>query len=95
MKYEIYNGEQVGTAEWQAPGRVGLTVKDPDQRRWFESFFATEDSTLDGPVECASMTSAERGDSSEVAFARALYRLGFYAYKFRAATHAKGGAKGT
>jgi len=50
---------------------------------------------LDGPVECASMTSAERGDSSEEAFARALYRLGFYAYKFRAATHAKGGAKGT
>ncbi|MDQ3771825.1 MAG: hypothetical protein M3343_07035 [Actinomycetota bacterium] len=95
MKVEIYDDEQVGTAEWQAPGRVALEVEEPDQRRWFESFFATEDSTLDGPVECASMTRAERGDSSEEAFARALYRLGFYAYQFRPATHAKGGAKET
>jgi len=85
MKFEIYNGEQVGTAEWQGPGQVALEVSDPERRGWFESFFATEDSTLDGPVECASMTASERGDSSEEAFARALYRLGFYSYKFRAA----------
>ncbi|MGH2789432.1 MAG: hypothetical protein ACRDJ0_00430, partial [Actinomycetota bacterium] len=82
MKFEIYNGEReagsagsqdrsVGTAEWQAPGRVALEVEDPTKREWFESFFSSEDSTLDGPVECASMTTAERGDSSEEAFARA------------------------
>jgi hypothetical protein len=98
MKFEIYNGERgtgsarpqdnrVGTAEWQGPGRVALEVEDPAKREWFESFFSSEDSTLDGPVECASMTTAERGDSSEEAFARALYRLGFYAYKFRDAAH--------
>ena len=82
-------GKIVGTAEWQGPGRVAIEVEDPNEREWFESFFSAEDSTLDGPVECASMTTAERGDSSEEAFARALYRLGFYAYKFRdAAGHA-------
>jgi hypothetical protein len=94
VKIEIYNGEQVATVEWRAPGQVAVEVPDPEQRSWFESFFAAEDSTLDGPVECASMTSAERGDSSEEAFARALYRLGFHSYKFReAAGH--GGARGT
>jgi hypothetical protein len=83
MKFEIYNGDHVATAEWQGPGQVALEVEDPREREWFESFFSAEDSTLDGPVECASMTTAERGDSSEQAFARALYRLGFYEYKFR------------
>jgi hypothetical protein len=97
MKIEIYNGDHVGTAEWKAPGQVAIEVDDPERRDWFESFFATEDSTLDGPVECASMTGAERGDSSEEAFARALYRLGFYSYKFRDATRAStsGGAGST
>lgn len=89
MKFELYNGEFVGTAEWQAPGRVALEVDDPDRRKWFEAFFAAEDSTLDGPVECASMTTAERGDSSREAFERAVYRLGFYAYESRTAAHSR------
>jgi hypothetical protein len=90
MKIEIYDGEKVGTVEWRAPGQVAVEVPDPEQRSWFESFFAAEDSTLDGPVECASMTSAERGDSSEEAFARALYRLGFHSYKFRDVANRRG-----
>lgn len=86
MKFEIYNGDHVGTAEWRSPGMVAVEMDDPRERKWFEEFFSQEDSTLDGPVECASMTSAERGDSSEEAFARAMYRLGFYSYSFRVAS---------
>lgn len=89
MKFELYDGEYVGTAEWQAPGRVALEVDDPDRRMWFETFFAAEDSTLNGPVEAATMTRAERGDSSQEAFERAMHRLAFYAYESRAAAHSR------
>lgn len=79
MKLEIYNGDFVGTAEWQGPGRVELDVPDPDQRAWFESYFTAEDAYLDGPVECAGMET-ERRDGSEAAFEHAVYRLAAYAY---------------
>ncbi|MGH2736023.1 MAG: hypothetical protein ACRDKZ_10610 [Actinomycetota bacterium] len=83
MKFEIYNGDFVGTAEWRGPGHVALEMDDPANRAWFEHFFAAEDSTLIGPVECAEMSSAERRDASQEAFERALYQLAAYSYKVR------------
>ena len=83
MKFEIENGDYVGTAEWRAPGQVALDMKDDTQRNWFEHFFATETSAMSGPVDCAEMT-YERRDSSEQAFQRAAYELAARAYKVRA-----------
>lgn len=83
MKLEIENGRFVGTAEWRQPGVVILDIPDPAERRWFEAYFASEDSYLDGSVECDNL-SATRNDSSEQAFAHAAFRLAAYAYKVRA-----------
>ena len=83
MKFEIENGNFVGTAEWQAPGQVALDMDDDRQRSWFERFFAAETSTMTGPVDCAEM-SHERRDESEQAFQRAAMELAAHAYKIRA-----------
>jgi hypothetical protein len=83
MKFEIYSGDFVGTAEWQGPGRVEVEVEDPDRRAWFESYFSQEDSTLQGPVESAELSSAERRDSSEHSFGLAIYQLAAYSYNVR------------
>lgn len=83
MKFEIENGEYVGTAEWTAPGQVALEMDDPKQKEWFANYFESEDAFLTGPVECAEM-SAERRDASPQAFQRATYQLAAYAYKVRA-----------
>jgi hypothetical protein len=83
MKFEIENGNYVGTAEWAAPGRVALDMEDDSQRTWFERFFAAETSGMTGPVDCAEM-SYERRDESEAAFQRAAYELAAHAYKVRA-----------
>ena len=83
MKFEIENGDYVGTAEWRAPGQVALDMRDDSQRTWFERFFAQETSGMSGPVDCAEMT-YERRDSSEEAFMRAAYELAARAYKVRA-----------
>ena len=83
MKFEIENGDYVGTAEWQSPGNVALEMQDPKQRAWFERYFESEDAFLSGSVECAEMSS-ERRDESEQAFSRAAYQLAAYAYKVRA-----------
>jgi hypothetical protein len=89
VKFEIYNGDFVGTAEWQEPGRVVLDMDDPADRAWFEHYFAEEDSTLSGPVECAEMSMAERRDASEEAFERALYQLAAYSYRVRRGDRAR------
>ena len=83
MKFEIENGDYVGTAEWQAPGQVALDMTDEKQRTWFEHFFAEETSAMSGPVDCAEMTYERRNDS-EQAFQRAAMELAAHAYKVRA-----------
>ena len=83
MKFEIENGDYVGTAEWKAPGRVALEMPDDSHRTWFERFFSEETSLMSGPVDCAEMT-YERRDDSEEAFQRAAYELAAHAYQVRA-----------
>jgi hypothetical protein len=85
MRYEIYNGDYVGTAEWSAPGRVAIDVPDEEQRSWFERYFESEDSFLMGCIGAEEMT-LERRDSSEEAFTRAALALSAYSYKVRGAT---------
>jgi hypothetical protein len=83
MKFEIENGDYVGTVEWQGPGRVSLDVADDHQRTWFERFFSGETSHMSGPVDSPEM-SCERRDSSAEAFQRAGYELAARAYRVRA-----------
>ncbi len=83
MKFEVENGDYVGTAEWQAPGQVALDMADEKHRNWFERFFSQETSAMSGPVDCAEMT-LERRDESEQAFQRAAMELAAHAYKVRA-----------
>ncbi len=85
MKYSIYNGKYLGTAEWVGPGEVALDVPDAGERAWLKHFFAREDSFLSGRLDDAEMT-VERGDSSSEAFERATYRLAAYAYRVRPMT---------
>ena len=82
MRFEIENGEYVGTAEWQAPGRVALDMKSDTDRAWFERYFRGEDSFMNGPVEAAEMWS-ERRDASKEAFTRAAFQLAAYAFTVR------------
>lgn len=88
MKFEIRNGEYVGTAEWRGPGDVSLQMHDPAQESWFARYFHTEDSFMGGSVECGQME-CERPDSSQEAFQRAAYRLAGYAYQVQAQGDAK------
>jgi hypothetical protein len=79
MKFEIENGDYVGTAEWMGPGEVALDMADGHHREWFERYFKEEDAFLTGSVECTEMSSERRDDSPE-AFQRAAFRLAAYAY---------------
>lgn len=79
MKFEIENGDYVGTAEWVAPGEVALDMQDGSHRKWFERYFSEEDAFLTGSVECTEMSSERRDDSPE-AFQRAAVKLAAYAY---------------
>lgn len=92
MKYEIYNGEFVGTAEWEAPGRVALDMDDEELRDWFRAYFSREDTYLAGPVEAASMTEAQRRDSSEAAFEHATFALAGHAYSVKRGDGARAGS---
>ena len=91
MKFEIENGDYVGTAEWNGPGQVTLEMDDKSQRTWFENYFKAEDSCMTGPVECAEMTS-ERRDESQASFQRAAYQLAAHAYKVRSGDSRRMGA---
>lgn len=82
MKFDIYNGGYIGTAEWRNPGEVVVEIEDPDQRRWFEDYFATEETFLGGPIDAPQMTSVRR-DSSEEAFAHSAFELSAYHYTVR------------
>lgn len=80
MRFEIENGEYLGSAEWQGPGRVMVEMEDEREREWFESYFSAEDTFLNGAVEAPEMT-AERRDETEESFMRAAMQLAAYAYK--------------
>lgn len=82
MRFEIENGDFVGTAEWTGPGRVVLEMEDPKQKAFFEQYFSGHDSFMSGPVECADMA-YQRRDESQEAFEHAAFRLAAFAYKVR------------
>ena len=82
MKYEIINGDYLGTAEWEGPGRVKLDMPDGKHKQWLEHFFEGEDSVMGGAGEPEGMTH-ERRDETEAAFNRAAYQLAAYSYKVR------------
>jgi hypothetical protein len=82
MRFEIENGDYVGSAEWRGPGDVLLDMDDPQQRMWFERFFAEEDASLGGAIGDESMSSERRSDS-EQSFNRAAFQLAAYSYKVR------------
>jgi hypothetical protein len=82
MKFEIENGEYVGTAEWRGPGEVALDMADPSEKTWFERYFSQEDASLGGPIGDERMSS-ERRDESEQSFNRAAFQLAAYSYKVR------------
>jgi hypothetical protein len=91
MKFEIENGDYVGTAEWRGPGDVLLDMDDPKQRGWFERYFAQEDASLGGPIGDETMSS-ERRSESEQAFNRAAFQLAAYSYKVRQGDGRRNGA---
>jgi hypothetical protein len=91
MKLEIHNGEFVGTAEWQEPGKVAVEVDDPDQRSWFENYFEGEEAYLAGAVGSPEMH-VERRDSSQAAFDRAVEELRRYAYTVKSGNDRRGEA---
>lgn len=91
MKFEIENGEFVGTAEWRGPGDVALDMADPGHKSWFERYFAEEDATLGGAIGDEHMSS-ERRDESEQSFNRAAFQLAAYSYKVRQGDDRRNGA---
>jgi hypothetical protein len=93
VRFELFNGDYVGTVEWRDEGEVALDVPDETQRRFFERHFSKEESFMSGAVDQAGM-SLERGDSSEPAFVRAVERLAAYHYRATPAPseHASAGA---
>lgn len=82
MKYEIENGDYLGTVEWQGPGKVDFDIPDDEQRQWLEDFFSQPDSVMAPAGDHDGMT-YERRDESEAAFNRAAYQLAAYRYKVR------------
>lgn len=82
MRYEFENGEFTGSAQFDGPGQVTVTMEDPAKQEWFENYFQAEDSFMGGSVECGEMR-CERRDESEEAFTRAAHMLAAYSYKVR------------
>lgn len=82
MKYEISNGDYLGTVEWEAPGRVRLEVRDDRHKEWLERYFSQPDSVMAAAGNHEGMT-YERRDESEAAFNRAAYQLAAHRYKVR------------
>lgn len=82
VRYEIDNGDYVGTVEWEGPGQVKLEMPDGPQKEWFERYFGAEDSVMGGAGEPQGMT-YEKRDESEAAFNRAAWELSAYSYRVR------------
>lgn len=82
MRYEIENGDYLGTVEWQGPGQVDFDIPDGKHRKWLERYFAGHDSVMAPAGDHDGMT-YERRDESEAAFNRAAYQLAAYAYKVK------------
>jgi hypothetical protein len=82
MRFEIENGEYVGTVEWQGPGNVAVEMKTSSEQEFFERYFTSARSQLAAAGDHDGMT-YERPCDSEAAFNRALYELSAYAYKVR------------
>jgi hypothetical protein len=82
MRFEFENGEFTGSAEYQGPGQVTVTMTDPAKQAWFEDYFRSEDSFMGGSVECGEMQ-LERRNESEQAFTRAAHMLAAYSYRVR------------
>jgi hypothetical protein len=80
VKFEVFNGNYVGTVTWTGPHEVALDVPDETHRRFFERFFASEDSVMTGAMGTESMSSGRR-DESEDNFRRAMYELVAYRYR--------------
>lgn len=91
MKFEIENGDFVGTAEWKGAGNVALDMDNPTERRFFERYFSEEDAYMAGPVEAPEMTHGRR-DASERAFAHAAFCLAAYKYRVRRGDSQRHGA---
>lgn len=82
VRYEIENGDYVGTVEWQGPGKVALEMPDGPQKDWFERYFSAEDSVMGGAGEPQGMTYEKRNES-EAAFNRATWELCAYSFRVR------------
>ena len=82
VRYEIENGDYVGTVEWQGPGKVALEMPDGPQKDWFARYFEAEDSVMGGAGEPQGMTH-ERRDETEAAFNRAAGERSAYSYRVR------------
>jgi hypothetical protein len=82
MRYEIFDGEYVGAAEWVAPGEVVLDVQESALREWLERYFAAEESVMT-PLGSEDGMTCERRDASEAAFNRAVFQLAGYSYQVR------------
>jgi len=91
VRYEIENGDYVGTVEWQGPGRVKLEMPDGPQKQWFQNYFSAQDSVMAGAGDRDGMT-LERRDETEAAFNRAAWELSAYSYKVRQGDGMRAGA---
>jgi hypothetical protein len=91
VRYEIENGDYVGTVEWQGPGQVTFEMPDGPQKEWFQRYFDTEDSVMGGAGEPQGMTHEKRNES-EAAFNRAAWELSAYSYKVRQGDGMRAGA---
>jgi hypothetical protein len=91
MKFEIENGDYVGTAEWRGAGDVALDMTNPNERRFFERYFSQEDAFMAGPVEAPELAHGRR-DASQRAFEHAAFCLSAYDYKVRRHDSTRSGA---
>ena len=91
VRYEIDNGDYVGTVEWQGPGKVAVEMADGSQREWFQRYFDAEDSVMGGAGEPMGMTHEKRNES-EAAFNRAAWELSAYSYRVRQGDGMRAGA---
>ncbi len=81
MRFEIHNGDFVGTAEWRGPGDVALDM-DEEHKAFFERYFHAEHSCI-APAGDHDGMKHQRPVDSEQAFNHAMWELAAYAYQVR------------